>query len=152
MTAHVITVRPHANLWIINKVVGVGDEIIKIVLSGSVLCLRDGYTLMRKVGASPNHELRKNPAPGQDVVRNRRVTIVMSGTISAERLKQRIASNRTEKQGARRFIENSQTGIVPLHVLFRTDAAVCIRRVARRVKCAKPNPDTIKTQACSGRR
>src|SRR5882724_9965653 len=46
VAAHIITVWPHANLWIINEVCGVGDEIVKVVRSGGVLCLRDGYALM----------------------------------------------------------------------------------------------------------
>jgi hypothetical protein len=46
MTAHIITVRPHTDLWIINEVRGVGDEIVNVVRSGGVLCLRDGYALM----------------------------------------------------------------------------------------------------------
>ena len=55
--AHIITVRPHADLRIINEVRGVGNEIVKELRSGGVLCLRDGYALMRKLGVRPNNEL-----------------------------------------------------------------------------------------------
>src|SRR5262245_55932525 len=152
MAAHIISVRPHTDLWIINEVVGVGHEIIKIVLSCSVLCLRDGYALMRKIGAAPDDELCKDPTPGQDIVRHGWVTVVVTCTISAERLKQRIARNRPQKQCARRFIENRETSIVPLHVLFCADAAVRIWRIARRVKCTQSHADTIPVYACWTRR
>jgi hypothetical protein len=100
---------------------------------------------MRKVGAAPNNELCKDPTPGQDVVRDRWVTIVVTRTISAERLKQRVSSNRPEEQSARRLIENRETGIVPLHILLRADATVRIRGITGRDKSGKSHSDTIKT-------
>jgi cytidylate kinase len=59
-------------------------------------------------------------------------------------LEKRIASNRPEKELARCFIENGETGIVPLHILFRADTTVRIRRIARRDKSGKSHPDTKK--------
>jgi hypothetical protein len=76
----------------------------------------------------------------------------MRGARTSERLKKRIASSRPIKECACRFIENSKTGIVPLNILFRADAAIGIRRIAPGDKSAKSHPDTIPTQACWRRR
>ena len=57
MAAHIITVRPHTSLWVINPVHRISNEIVQEVRSGGVLCLRDCYALMRKIRAAPNNEL-----------------------------------------------------------------------------------------------
>ena len=67
-------------------------------------------------------------------------------------LEKGIAGNGPGKRCAGVFIKNSETGIVPLNILFRADAAVGIRRVARGNKSIKSDSDTIKTQACWVRR
>ena len=152
VAAHIITVRPHADLWIINEVHGIGYEIVKEIRSGGVLCLRDGYALMRKVGTPPNNELRENPASRHNVVRDHWVAVIVQCAISAQLLEKGIAGNGPGQRCARGFIENSETGIVPLNILFRADAAVRIRRVARRDKIGKSHSDTFKIQACWGRR
>jgi hypothetical protein len=143
MTAHIITVRPHADLWIINEVLGIRYEIVKEVRSGGVLCLRDGYALMRKIGASPDNELCKNPASGHDVVRYHWVAVIVQCAISPQLLEKGIAGNGPGKRCARGLIENSETGIVELDILFRADTAFGVRRVARGDKSEKSHSDTF---------
>jgi hypothetical protein len=75
----------------------------------------------------------------------------MRGACTAERLKKRISSSRPIKECACRFIENSETGIVPLNILFRANAAIGIRRIAPGDKSGKSHPDAIPTQACRRR-
>src|ERR1041385_5271896 len=142
MTAHVIAVRPNRQLCVINEVLRVGYEIIKVIRSGGVLGLRNSDAFMRKVGTRPNDKLRKNPTPSHDVERDHRVTIIMNCASSAKRLEKRIASCRPEKQRASCFIENSETGIVPLDILFCANSPVGIRRIASRDEPGKPNTST----------
>ena len=140
MTGHIVAVRPHADLRVIDEVRGVGDEIVKIVCASGVLRLRDGDALMREIGARTHDKLRENPAPAENIICDDRIAVVVCGAVTAERLKERVASGRPVKQRACRFIENSETGIVPLDILFRADPAVGIWWIARGTNPASPTP------------
>ena len=91
---------------------------------------------MREIGARTHHKLSENPASAEDIIGDHGIAVVMGGACTAERLKKRVASSGPIKECACRFIENSKTGIVPLNILFRADAAIGIRRIAPGDECA----------------
>src|SRR4051794_31066404 len=66
---------------------------------------------------------------------------------AAERLEEGVPGGRTVLQSPGRLVEDSEARVVPLHKLRRADAAVHIRRVARRDESSGPSADAVKPGA-----
>ena len=76
----------------------------------------------------------------------------MCSAITAQRLEKSVSCGRPVKQCACRFIENSETGIVPLDILFRADPAVGIWWITARNKASEGSPDSVENETRGGGR
>ena len=146
MARHIVAVRPNTDFWIIDKVRRVGDKVVEIVRAQGIARSGNGDTLMREIRTGANHELRENPASTENIVRNHWVAVIMRGTRAAERLKKRVAGDRSVKARAA-FVPDRKAGVVPLNILYRTDAAIRVRRIASRNKTGDAGSDTLKTDS-----
>ena len=106
---------------------------------------------MREIRARADDELREDPAPGEDVIGDHRVAVVVRGAGATERLKEGVTSGGPIEQRAG-LTEDREARVVPLDVLRRADASVRIRRIARGDEPGKPHTDTVEAHARWGRR
>src|ERR1051325_444777 len=102
---------------------------------------------MRKIGTCPNGELSQNPAPGEDVVRDYWIAIVVRGTRTTQRLKERITRYWPGEPRAI-FIQNCKAGVIPLDVLRRTDTTIRVRWNAGRNEAGDTSPNAFETDPC----
>ena len=147
MRAHVIAIRPHGGMRIIDEIHRIGHKVVEIVIPGRVRGRGDSDALMRVVGvADRDGKLRNHPTAGEDIVGDNRITVIMDCASAAQGLEQRVASRRTVLQCTSRFVEHRETRVVPLHVLRRADAAIHVRRIAANDESGEAHPDAIKTE------